>query len=146
MMSRFRIAFQNCANLFPAGLVARAPATPTDVRAKVAALATSLAGTVGRPDVLALCEVYSQPLAEGVLAGMGLTNHLVLFRPSLAANETGLAIGYDPGLLRPVPGFETTDLDRRPSSRRPRWFAVLFELQRRSAGVGPGLHFGSICQ
>jgi hypothetical protein len=39
MVPRFRIAFQNCTNLFPAGLVARAPATPAEVRAKVAALA-----------------------------------------------------------------------------------------------------------
>jgi hypothetical protein len=127
-MPRLLIAFQNCTNLFPAGLVARAPATPANVRAKVAALAASLASTVGGPDVLALSEVYSQPLAEAILAGMGLPNHLVLFRPSLAANETGLAVAYDPNLVRPVSGSQVTDLDLRPSSRRPRWFAVLFEI------------------
>ena len=127
-MSRYLVAFQYCTNLFPAALVQRAPATPADVRAKIATLATSLVGTVGHADILALAELYNQPLAEAVAARMGLTNHVVLFRPSLAADQTGLALAYDPGLFRPVPGSETTDLDLRRSSRRPRWFAVLFEI------------------
>lgn len=127
-MHRLLIAFQNCTNLFPAGLVPRGPVTPADVRNRVASLAASLAGTVGRPAILALSEVHSQRLAEAVFAGMRLVNHRVLFRPSFAANETGLAIGYDPGLLRPVPRSERTDLDYRPGNRRPRWLAVLFEI------------------
>ena len=134
-MPRLLIAFQNCTNLFPAGLVQRAPATPADVRTKIASLAASLVGTVGQPSLLALCEVYSQPLAEAVLAGMGLTNYRILFRASMAANETGLAIAYDMGLLRPVAGSETTDLDLRPSGRRPRWFAVLFEILAGNRGA-----------
>ena len=127
-MARFLVAFQNCTNLFPAGLVPRAPATPAAVRTKLSTLAASIVGTVGRPDVLTLAEVFSQPLAEALLAGMGLPGYSVLFRPSQAPNETGLAIAYDPGLFRYVPGTETTDLDLRHSSRRPRWFAVMFEI------------------
>jgi hypothetical protein len=134
-MSRYLVAFQNCTNLFPAALVQRAPATPADVRAKIATLAASLTGTVGRADIFALAEVYSQSLTEAVAARMGLTRHSVLFRPSLAPDQTGLALVYDPGLFRPVPGSETTDLDLRRSSRRPRWFAVLFEILAGNGGV-----------
>lgn len=132
---RFLVAFQNCTNLFPAGLVRRGPTTQTEVRAKIAGLASSIVGTVGRPDILALSEVYSQPLAQALLAGMGLPGYSVLFQPSQAPNETGLSVAYDPGLFRPVPGSETTDLDLRRSNRRPRWFAVLFEIMTGNGGV-----------
>jgi hypothetical protein len=134
-MPRFLIAFQNCTNLFPAGLVSRGPVTPAGVRLRIADLASSLISTVGLPDILTLSEVYSQPLAEAVLARMGLPGHSVLFRPSQAQNETGLAIAYDAGLFRVIPGSEKTDMDHRPSSRRPRWFAVLLEILAGNGGT-----------
>jgi hypothetical protein len=134
-MSRFLVAFQNCTNLFPAGFVQRAPATPAAVRAKIAALASSIVKTVGLPNIFAFSEIYSLPLAQKLMARMNLPGHSVLFRPSQAPNETGLGIAYDPGLFRPVSGSETTDLAIRGSNRRPRWYAVLFEITAGNRGT-----------
>ena len=130
-MPSYRVAFQNCTNLFPTGVVSRGPA---DVAVKINAVAHSLLGTVGRPDILALCEVYSGDLVERLLNQMEMPDHEVLFRPSLKQDETGLAICYDRNQFRQV-SPDVSDVDRRGSTRRPRWLAALFEAQTGSRGA-----------
>jgi len=127
-MAQIKVGFQNCTNLFPAGVVQRGPQSPAAVRAKVEALGDEMTANLGIPHLLGLCEVYDEPLARELLKRMGLGAYKIEFRPAAVANETGIAVCFDPSVLSPVPGQVVADLDLRPASRRPRWLAVAFEV------------------
>lgn len=134
-MPEISLAFQNCTNLFPAGLVSRGPQADADLNERVTALGDGLKASLGTPDLLGLCEVYDEPLTRRLLDHMGLQGHRIEFRRSNAPGETGIAVCFDPTVLAPVPGQVVADLDLRPSSTRPRWLAVAFEVLVGNRGV-----------
>ena len=132
------IAFLNCHNLFPAGVIKRGSATPQELAYKVEQLGRTLAGLPlpGPPALLGLCEVQSATLAAAVAmaAYPGVDYRAVWCRSrKLPPTAVGLAILYDRRLVV-GPTAVQRDVHLRRGNEVPRWLAVRFGLADPSAG------------
>lgn len=125
----FSCTFLNCYNVFEVG-AQRGPRTTLSLQQKIENLAETLRAANGGkpPDVVGLCEVASLPLVERVAEAIMPNTYQSVWSglpTSREGRDGGLAVLYKAGIVT----RSSVEVDSNTPLQRPKWMAVLFQLQ-----------------
>ena len=130
----FSCVFLNCFNVFEVG-AQRGPRTTLGLQQKIDSLAETLRVANGGkpPDIVGLCEVASLCLVERVAEAIMPNTYQSVWSglpTSREGQDGGLAVLYKDGIVT----RSSFEVDSNTPLQRPKWMAVLFQLQLGTQG------------